>query len=130
MDQTIDDYDAIVATVQHYVTGTAQGNREELLEAFHEDARIFGQVEGQRLDLPIEEFYTLAEKWPADADGTYTIRVLSVDQVQDAAVVVVAEEGVWGEVSIIDFFSLVRLKGEWKIVCKVFTHTSGTMPIE
>ena len=130
MDQTIEDYDAIVSTLQAYGDGTARGDATTLAEAFHDDARMFGQVEGHRLDVPIAEFLALAEKWPADAEGTYAIRVLSVDQAGDAAVALVAEEGVWGEVSFLDFFSLARYGDEWKIVCKTFTHTGGTMPSE
>ncbi|HMD44942.1 MAG TPA: nuclear transport factor 2 family protein [Acidimicrobiales bacterium] len=130
MDQTIEDYDAIVAVVHLYGEGTARGDVKVLAEAFHDDARMFGHVEGHRLDVPIAEYFSLAEKWPADADDTYTVRVISVDQVGDVAVAVVVEEGVWGDVSFIDFFSLARIDDEWKIVSRAFSHTGGSMPTD
>ena len=67
--------------------------------------------------------------FPAPVDtGTYRSRVLSVHQTGDAAVAVVAEEGYWGSVSFVDYFSLARIDGGWKIVCKLFTHTGGEPP--
>jgi len=31
-------------------------------------------------------------------------------------------------VSFVDFLSLARIDGTWKIVCKTFAHTGGKMP--
>jgi Putative lumazine-binding len=38
------------------------------------------------------------------------------------------EDGSWGTVSFTDFFSLVRISGDWKIVNKTFAHTAGAPP--
>jgi hypothetical protein len=48
--------------------------------------------------------------------------------VGDAAVATLAEEGCWGQVSFVDFFSLARFDSTWKIVNKTFAHTGGEMP--
>jgi hypothetical protein len=47
---------------------------------------------------------------PADTDN-YKARVISVNQVGDAAVAVavLAEDGFWGTASFVDFFSLARI---------------------
>jgi Putative lumazine-binding len=42
----------------------------------------------------------------------------------------VDDVGCWGDVSFVDFFSLVRIDGVWKIVNKCFAHTAGEMPEE
>ena len=123
----VDDYDAITRVAQLCTEGEAEGNVAKLQEAFHEDARMFGSLAGERFDVPIEELFKLAESEPADT-GNYRSRVLSVQQTGDAAVAVVAEEGYWGTVSFIDYFLLARIEGVWKIVCKLFAHTGGEPP--
>jgi hypothetical protein len=123
----VDDYDAISRVLQLCTEGEAKGDVAKLREAFHEDARMFGSIAGERYDVPIEEFFKLAESEPADT-GNYRSRVLSVQQTGDAAVGVVAEEGYWGSVSFVDYFLLARFEGSWKIVCKLFAHTAGEPP--
>lgn len=123
----VSDYDAICRVLQLCTEGEAKGDVAKLREAFHADARMFGAISGERYDVPIEELFTLAESEPADT-GSYRSRVLSVQQTGDAAVGVVAEEGYWGSVSFIDYFLLARIDGGWKIVCKLFAHTSGEPP--
>src|SRR5919199_5453422 len=124
----VDDYDAITRVAQLCTEGEAEGNVAKLQEAFHEDARMFGSLAGERFDVPIEELFKLAESEPADT-GNYRSRVLSVRQTGDAAVGVVAEENYWGTVSFIDYFLLARIDVNWKIVCKLFAHTGGAAPV-
>jgi uncharacterized protein YaiE (UPF0345 family) len=123
----VGDYDAICRVLGLCTEGEAKGDVAKLREAFHADARMFGSLAGERFDVPIEELFALAESEPADT-GNYRSRILSVQQTGDAAVGVVAEEGYWGSVSFIDYFQLARIDGDWKIVCKLFTHTGGEPP--
>src|SRR5919199_4116999 len=123
----VSDYDAISRVLELCTEGEAKGDVTKLQEAFHEDARMFGSLAGERFDVPIEELFKLAESEPADT-GNYRSRVLSVQQTGDAAVGVVAEENYWGTVSFIDYFLLARIEGSWKIVSKLFAHTGGEPP--
>jgi hypothetical protein len=125
--EQINEYDEIVRVLGLCMEGEAKGDAGLLKEAFHEDARMYGQVAGTRYDMPITDFFGLAESEPADT-GSYRGRVLSVHQVGDAANAVVAEEGYWGTLSFIDFFTLNRISGTWKIVNKTFAHTGGEPP--
>ena len=99
----------------------------KLREAFHEDARMFGSLAGERYDVPIEALFEMAATAPADT-GNYRARILSVHQTADAALATVAEEGYWGTVSFIDYLSLGRINGTWRIVNKLFAHTGGEPP--
>src|ERR687885_577569 len=123
----VDDYDAICRVLQLCTQGEAKGDVAKLQQAFHEDARMFGSISGERYDVPIAELFALAESEPADT-GNYRSRVLSVHQTGDAAVGGVGEEGYWGTISFIDYFLLARIDGNWKIVCKLFAHTGGEPP--
>jgi hypothetical protein len=123
----IDDYDEIRRVLQLYIDGASMGDRAKLKEAFHEDARMFGNIAGTRYDVPIQHLFQLAEDKPGNT-GHYRGRIVSVGQTGDAAFGVVAEDGYWGTVSFVDYFLLARIDGQWKITCKTFAHTGGEPP--
>ena len=125
---TIEDVDAITEVVQLYLDGTARGDRAKLDEAFHPDARMYGALGDQRYDVPTSEFAELVAESPADAGGTFRARISSIARIGDAASATVIEEGFWGTVSFVDFLSLSRVQGRWRIVSKTFVHTGGEPP--
>ena len=124
---SIDDYDAICAVVQRCLDGEATGDVAKLQEAFHEDARMFGDLAGTRYDVPIQKLFDMAAQDPADT-GNYRSRILSVTQLGDVATATVAEEGYWGTCSFVDFLALCRIQDSWKIVNKTFAHVGGEPP--
>jgi hypothetical protein len=124
----VSDYDAIVHVCRKYIDGGKTGDAGMLREAFHPDARVFGNFGGHRLDVPIEPFIKIACDSPVGTGGKYRGRVVSVLQTDDAAVAVVAEDGCWGRASFVDYLSLARVDGTWKIVNKTFALTGGEMP--
>jgi Putative lumazine-binding len=126
--EEIDEQDAITRILQLYIDGSARGDVAKLKEAFHPDSRMFGSLAGRRIDIPIQAFFELAAKGPADTTGRYRARVLNVTRAGDAAVAQVAEDGFWGSVSFVDFFSLAKIDGRWWIVNKTFAHTGGEPP--
>jgi hypothetical protein len=119
---------AITEVLQRYIDGSRHGDADLLRRAFHPDARMFGSIAGQRMDAPIEEFFSVAAGRPADVDGTYEARIVALEQVGDAATAAIEETGFWGTLSFTDFFALTRVDGEWKIVNKTFAHTGGEPP--
>ena len=118
----------ITRTVDLYVDGVRHGDGAKLREAFHPQAWMFGSVAGTRYDEPIGELIALVEEHPADVDGSFQARVVSVEQVGDAAFVGLEEQGFWGTVSMTDFFTLAQIDGRWTIVNKTFAHTGGEPP--
>jgi hypothetical protein len=126
--ETVSNYDAILTACRKYIEGGSTGDAQTLREAFHPEARVFGNAGGTRLDVPIESFIKIACDAPVGRGGKYRARVLSVLQSEDAAVAVVAEDGCWGAVSFVDYLSLTRVDGVWKIANKTFALTGGTMP--
>jgi hypothetical protein len=114
--------------VQLYIDGVGDGNAAKLREAFHPEARMWGSLAGQRFDVPITEMIAMFDGKGADVDGSYVARIVSIEQTEDTAIVTLAEEGFWGTVSFVDFFSLARIASEWKIVNKTFVHTGGQPP--
>ena len=126
-ESVVQDYDAIFQVVQLCLEGEATGDVEKLREAFHEDARMFGSLAGERFDVAVAGLMEMVESAPTDT-GHYRSRILSILQTGDAALATVAEEGCWGTVSFVDYLSLSRISGRWKIVSKLFAHTGGEPP--
>jgi hypothetical protein len=116
-----------VGTVQLYIDGIATGDAAKLEQAFHQEARMYGAVDGQRYDIPISEMIKMVESQPADADGSFRATVRDVAEEGDAAIVTIEEEGFWGALSFVDYFSLARIDGSWKIVNKTFAQTGGSL---
>ncbi|MBL6755378.1 MAG: nuclear transport factor 2 family protein [Planctomycetes bacterium] len=114
--------------VQLYIDGIRSGNTAALEAAFHADARMFGALGGQRVDVPIADLFGMAAAQPADVDGTFEANVRSLEEHGDIAVAVVDEKNFWGSVHFTDVMSLARFEEGWKIVNKAFTHTGGTPP--
>lgn len=114
--------------VQLYIDGVRKGDVSALQAAFHSDARMFGALAGQRIDVPIADLIGMAAAQPADVDGTFEADVRSLEEHGDVAVAIVDEKNFWGSVHFTDVLSLARFGEGWKIVNKAFTHTGGTPP--
>ena len=118
----------ITRAVDLYVEGVRTGDGAKLREAFHPQAWMFGSLAGTRYDEPIDELIAMVDGHPVDVDRSFQARVVSVEQVGDAAFAVLEEQGFWGTVSFTDFFTLAQIDGVWKIVNKTFAHTGGEPP--
>ena len=118
----------ITRAVDLYIEGVSDGDASKLREAFHPSAWMFGSLAGTRYDEPIDELIKMVDGQGVDVDGSFQARVVSVEEVGDAAFVVLEEEGFWGTVSFTDFFALAQIDGAWKIVNKTFAHTGGEPP--
>ena len=119
--------ETIIGTVQLYIDGVATGDAAKLEQAFQQDARMYGAVDGQRYDVPITEMIKMVESQPANTDGSFRTSVQAVAEEGDAAIVTVEEQGFWGALSFVDYFSLARIDGSWKIVNKTFAQTGGSL---
>jgi hypothetical protein len=127
MAQRIDDLDAIGKVVQLYIDG-AGGDVAKLREAFHPDARMYGHIGEVEHAIPITGFFDMVAHSKSSLAGPrYKARIVSIDVVGDAGVAVLAEEDYFG-CDFVDFFSVARIDGRWKIVNKTYTHTGGKPP--
>jgi hypothetical protein len=119
---------AIEAAIQLYIDGASKGDANKINETFHEAAWMYGAVGGQRFDMPAGKLAVTVAAQPLDSDGGFSARITSLEQVGDVARVTLEEDGCWGSLSFVDYFTLAKIDGTWKIVNKTFAHTGGEMP--
>lgn len=117
----MNDYDAITRLIQHYIDGAKSGKGSDMKTAFHDDATIFGYVGTDLFAGPIQGLYD----WN-DANGPakdIEARIVSIDIVGSIASVRL-ESSNWTGHRFTDFFNLLKVDGQWKVMNKVF-HLHG-----
>jgi len=119
---------AIEAAIQVYIDGASKGDSDKINETFHEAAWMYGHLGGQRYDMPAAQLAETVKQMPLDSDGGFSARITSLEQTGDVARVTLEEDGCWGGISFVDYFTLAKIDGTWKIVNKTFAHTGGEMP--
>jgi hypothetical protein len=113
----LSEYDAITRTVQNYINGGLTGNTADMKLAFHPQATIFGYVGTDLLAGPIQLLFDWNDRnGPAkELQG----RIVSIDLVETVATVRLELDN-WIGHQFTDFFTLLKVDGEWKIINKVF----------
>jgi hypothetical protein len=119
------DRDEIVRVVQLYIDGFNDHDVDKFKQAFHEDAWIFfTDPDGTLHKGPIANSF---EEWATPPAKSWLLvgRVLSVTQAGDIASVLLGFDNAddlsdgW-----VDFHTLLRIDGVWKITNKTATHST------
>ncbi len=112
-----DDSHQIAAVMQTYIEGGQTGSIDTLRPIFHELAIICGYVGPDLFAGPIEMFYDWhADNGPAAELAAGDIRI----DVEGSAASVRVELDNWTGHRFTDFFTLVKIDGQWQIMSKVF----------
>ena len=108
------------AIEDHYFKAHATGSGEPLKGMFIEEGRMMWVQDGQlRVRTSADYIGGFAGK-PAEDEAKRKRRVLMVDVTGDAAVAKVELDN--PAAKLIDYFTLLRIGGEWKIVHKSFVR--------
>jgi hypothetical protein len=113
----MDEYEAIARTVQQYIDGAKSGRGSDMKSAFHQDATIFGYVGADLLAGSIQQLFD----WN-DQNGPATeiqAQIVNIDLIDTVATVRLELDN-WTEHRFTDLFTLLKVKGVWKIMNKVF----------
>ncbi len=109
------DLTAIREAAGHYLAGGQTGDIERLRQAFHPSARLQFVRDGSYQEWSLEEY--LGKKTPGKRSNHRT-RIQSIDLEGTCAVVKVELD--YGSFKFIDYLSLLKTDGEWRIVNKIF----------
>lgn len=126
MDAYLKDLEDVRAVIQLYIDGS-NGDVDKLRAAFHPDARMMGHVGAMDTYIPITDFFTMVARQPGMAGPNYKANVRSIDITGDAGVAVLVETDYMG-CDFVDYFSVARIDGRWRITNKTYAHTGGQPP--
>lgn len=117
----IHEYQAISDTLQHYLDGAKTGKGDLMKPAFHADATIFGYVGPDLFAGPIQGLFDWNDQNGPAKD--IVAKITSIEVVGTIAAVRVESDN-WTGHRFSDFFTLLKVDGQWKIMNKVF-HLHG-----
>lgn len=109
---------AIRAAVQHYLQGHATGDGAHHARVFHPASMLYWMRDGALQQRTSAEYIAGARGRPADDEAQRTRRIALIDVTGDAAVVKVELD--YPGALITDYFSMLKVDGEWKIMNKIF----------
>lgn len=117
---------AVLAPVEAYLRGHVTGDGEEWRRAFHPSAMVTGVRDGKLESMTAPDFVSRAPGKPPADEAQRKRRIVSVDVSGDAAVAKVELD--YPRVFFVDYLSLLKIDGEWKIAQKTYTGTSKRAP--
>lgn len=115
---TIQDYEGVVSVLENYVEGLRTGNIEQLQKVFHQDAIMYGHWEEYLIEGNIKNLYDSVAKHGSAPHLKAHIDVLHKTG-STALARVEYEENAAGKDGI-DYHSLLKIKGEWVVISKLF----------
>lgn len=117
----MDNHAAVLSVVDAYCKGVFTGDVELLRSVFHPKAALFAEVRGQPYYRPLAEYLAVvaARQSPEVLGEPFGMKPLAVEVTHEIALAKV--HCPMFDYNYIDYLSLVRWDGEWRIVNKVFT---------
>ena len=109
---------AVRGAIEHYFRGHATGQGEHFRKVFHPDSKLFSIRDGKIAQLTSEEYIARATGKPPPDEAGRKRSIESIDITGNAAMVKVLLD--YPTVRFIDYMSMLKIDGEWKIVNKTF----------
>ena len=116
-----DDVRLIKETIQLYLNGARSGDSEIMKPAFHEQATMFGFIGEDLVTGTIQNLYDWNNE-NGPASGILS-EITNID-IEGTIATVRVESDNWTGYKFTDFFTLLKLDNNWKIINKVF-HLHG-----
>ncbi|WP_312937141.1 nuclear transport factor 2 family protein [Stutzerimonas nitrititolerans] len=117
------EYDAVIAVAQKYVDGLRVGSAEDVAEAFHKDAVMYGFTNGELLGGPIANLFDFIEKNGKAPDISTRLDVLAITPTTAVVRVDMEKDAIGADYN--DYLTLIRIDGTWKVIAKVYHQFEG-----
>ena len=104
--------------LEHYLQGHATGDGAHFRAAFHPEAKLFFIREGKLTTRTSEEYIAGARGTPPADEAQRKRWIESVDLAGNAGVAKIILD--YPTTRFVDYMSLLKIDGEWKIVNKTF----------
>jgi hypothetical protein len=109
---------AVRAALQHYIEGHATGDGAHMRLAFNPAARLFWSSADTLATRTSEEYIARMPGKPAADEGSRKRSIEVVDVTGNAATGKIVLD--YPDAHIVDYMSLLKTNGEWKIINKIF----------
>ena len=118
----LDDVAAVRAVVERYVDATYRADIEQLRSTFHEGAAMAGYLGDDLLVGTPEPFFADMGSRPSMSGSgtTFKAQITSIQVAGRAAAVTLEEDGFFGVFRFVNYFHLLKVDGEWKLISKTF----------
>jgi hypothetical protein len=104
--------------LEHYLQGHATGDPAHFRAAFHPEAKLFFIREGKLTTRTSEEYIAGARGTPSPDEAQRKRWIESVNLAGNAGIATIILD--YPTTRFVDYMSLLKIDGEWKIVNKTF----------
>jgi len=118
------DETAVRSTLEHYLQGHATGDGAHMRLAFHPAARLFWSNADTLATLTVDQYIARMPGKPAADEASRKRRIDMVDVTGNTAVGKIVLD--YPDAYIVDYMSLLKTNGEWRIINKIFNVTPKT----
>lgn len=109
---------AVRAAIDHYMQGHATGDGAHYRKVFHPESKLFFVRDGKFAQRTSEEYIAGAKGTPAPDEAQRKRTIEWIDVSGTAAIAKLRLD--YPDVTFVDYMSLLKIDGEWKIVNKTF----------
>jgi len=125
--QTVDK-DAVRVPLENYIKGHATGDGQYMRQAFHTEGNLIFVREGKFATRSFTDYISGFNGKPAADEANRKRSIESVDVAGNAAVAKIILD--YPTMRFVDYMSLLKIDGEWKIVTKIFYAEPKAKPAE
>lgn len=122
------DKDAVRVPLENYIKGHATGDAQHMRQAFHTEGNLIFVRDGKFTTRSFTDYIGGFNGKPAADEANRTRSIESVDVAGNAAVAKIILD--YPTTRFVDYMSLLKIDGEWKIVTKVFYAEPKAKPAE
>lgn len=112
--------------LENYLKGHATGDGEYFKKAFHPEAKLFWYRDGKLMTRTSAEYIAGASGKPAADEANRKRWIESVKITGNAGVGIIVLD--YPTTKFVDYMSLLKVDGEWKIINKTFYAEPKTKP--
>ena len=113
---------AVRRALEHYLQGHATGDGSHHRLAFYPQANLYFVQNGALSTLTSEEYAARSPGKPATDEAQRKRRIASIDITGTAAMAKIELD--YPTVRFVDYMSLLKVNGEWRIIAKIFHRES------
>ncbi len=120
--------DAVKVPLENYIKGHETGDGEYMKKAFHTEGNLIFVRDGKYATRSFAEYIAGMSGKPAADEAKRKRMIESIDIAGNAAIARIVLD--YPNVKFVDYMTLLKIDGEWKIVNKSFFAEPKTPPAE